>query len=41
MTLHSITKSSVERVAVEVVAVGQKVVRFPRRFLRLRGDRRR
>ena len=41
MTLHSITKPSVERVAVEVVVVSQKVVRFPMRFLRRRGDGRR
>ena len=47
MTLHSITKSPVERVAVEVVVVREEVVRFPRRFLmrfprrflRRRGDR--
>ena len=41
MTLHSITKSPVERVAVEVVVVGEEVVRFPGRFLRRRGDGRR
>ena len=39
--MHSITKPSVERVAVEVVVVGQEVVGFPGGFLRRRGDGRR